>query len=117
MNTRIKKVRSDLKLSMQKFGARVGISATAVMRLETGENNPSEQTIRAICSEFNVNRTWLETGEGETYKQSALIPELMRVVQASPNLQEILERVFSEMSDAEWQAFDDFLGRITKKEP
>lgn len=117
MNERIKAIRKSANLNQTDFGAKLGITFSAVSTIESGKNNPSEQTIRAICSEFNVNRTWLETGEGEPYKQSALIPELMRVVQASPNLQEILERVFSEMSDAEWQAFDDFLGRITKKEP
>lgn len=65
MNTRIKAIRKDYGFSLRAFGDRIGISGQSVLRLESGENHPSEQTLRAICSEFNVNRTWLETGEGE----------------------------------------------------
>lgn len=117
MNERIKAVRKKHSLSMKAFGERIGISSPSVARLESGENNPSEQTIRAICSEFNVNRTWLETGEGEPYKESILIPELLRVVENKPNLREMLERVFSAMTDDGWKALDEFLDKIAKKEP
>lgn len=67
MNNRIKEVRESHGLSMRAFGERVGIGGSSVMRIESGANNPSEQTIRAICSEFGVRRDWLETGEGEMY--------------------------------------------------
>lgn len=64
MNFRIKSVREGSNLSQRAFGEKLGISGPSVARLESGENKPSEQTIRAICQEFNVRRPWLETGEG-----------------------------------------------------
>lgn len=67
MHNRIKEVRKQSGLALRPFGAKIGISAPSVLRIEDGTNNPSEQTIRAICSCFNVNRHWLETGEGEMY--------------------------------------------------
>ena len=63
LNERIKTVRSHYGLSLRAFGERIGISAPSVAKLESGENNPREQTIRAICSEFSVRRDWLESGE------------------------------------------------------
>lgn len=90
MNTRIKEIRSDAKLSMQKFGERIGITSGSVCLLENGRNNPSEQTIRAICSEFGVFREWLETGEGPKYKKKPAggirreIADLMGVSEDSP---------------------------------
>lgn len=69
MNLRIKEIRTDANLSMRAFAERIGISSSAVALIETGKNNPSEQTIRAICSEFRVFREWLETGEGPKYKR------------------------------------------------
>ena len=60
---RIKSVRESSGLSLRAFGSRIGISGASVARLESGENNPSERTIRLICSEFNVRRDWLLTGE------------------------------------------------------
>lgn len=112
INERIKQIRKAQNLSMKAFGEKIGISSPSVARIESGENNPSEQTIRAICSEFNVNREWLETGEGQPYKENALIPELVRVLRSYPALYATLERVMPAMTDAEWQALDAFLDRI-----
>lgn len=67
MKDRIKKIRIDNKLSMEKFGERIGITKASVSRIESGENNPSDQTIILICKEFGVNKEWLLTGIGETY--------------------------------------------------
>ena len=82
MNSRIKQIRESLGITLTKFSDRIGISVSGLRKLESGENNPSEQTIRAICSEFNVNRTWLETGTGQMQMPEAeddeLIDEVMR---------------------------------------
>ena len=68
LNERIKKIRKDKNLTQARFAESIGITFSSVSSLESGRNNPSEQTIRAICSEFNVNRYWLETGEGDPYQ-------------------------------------------------
>lgn len=112
MNTRIKVVRKNSNLTMKSFGARIGISSPSIAHLESGENNPSKQTIRAICSAFNVNRTWLETGEGEPYVQVDLPSELSRVLQSYPALRATLEHLLSRMDDQDWQALDRFLGKF-----
>lgn len=65
MKDRIKKIRADNKLSMEKFGERIGITKSSVSLLESGKNSPSEQTIMLICREFGINKDWLLTGKGE----------------------------------------------------
>lgn len=65
MKDRIKKIRSDNKLSMEKFGEQIGITRSSVCKLESGENSPSEQTVRLICKEFGISKDWLLTGSGE----------------------------------------------------
>lgn len=67
MNERIKIIRTSLELSMEKFGERIGIKKSSVSLLESGKNNPSDQTVKLICTEFNVNEKWLRTGEGEMF--------------------------------------------------
>ena len=69
MKDRIKKIRADTGLSMEKFGGRIGITKASVSRIESGENNPSEQTIRLICKEFSVNKEWLLENKGDPYKE------------------------------------------------
>ncbi len=64
MKERIKKIRTKYQLNQEDFGKKIGIGKTSVSKLESGENNPSEQTILLICKEFGVNEIWLRTGEG-----------------------------------------------------
>ena len=60
---RIKEVRNALDMSQTDFGNEIGISSAAVSKIEKGINNPSEQTIKLICTKFNVNSEWLKDGE------------------------------------------------------
>lgn len=73
MNERIKEVRKLLSLSQDDFGNKIGISKASVSRLESGINNPSEQTIKLICKEYGINEIWLRTGEGKM--RSDISPE------------------------------------------
>lgn len=69
MNERLRLLRKKLELNQEEFGKRIGIGKTSVSKLESGENNPSEQTVILICREFNVNEEWLRTGSGEMFDQ------------------------------------------------
>lgn len=69
MNERIKKLRKNLKLSMKKFGEKLGVQASAINKIEKGENGVTEQNIRLICREFNVSEEWLRYGTGEMFKE------------------------------------------------
>lgn len=51
-------------MSQEEFGNRLGITKASISRIESGINNPSEQTIMLLCKEFGVNEVWLRTGEG-----------------------------------------------------
>lgn len=64
MKDRIRAVRKKKRLSQEQFGNQLGITKSSVSLLESGKNSPSEQTIRLICKEFNVNEDWLRTGAG-----------------------------------------------------
>ena len=67
MNERIKELRTILELSAEKFGSRVGVTRSAISRIENGVVNVTEQMILAICREFNVREEWLRTGNGEMF--------------------------------------------------
>jgi transcriptional regulator with XRE-family HTH domain len=79
LNNRIKLIRSKVHLSQEEFGKRVQITKTSISKIESGINNPSDQTIKLICSEFNVNEEWLRTGEGG--EQNMFVPEDMKYFQ------------------------------------
>ena len=69
MNERIKKIRNDSGLSQNAFAKKLSISRSAICKIESGENFPSDQTLALICKEFNVNEDWFINGTGNVYKE------------------------------------------------
>lgn len=67
MNERIKELRKELGLTLEKFGGRLGVGKNAISRIETRKSNVTDQMFKSICREFNVNPDWLRTGEGEMF--------------------------------------------------
>lgn len=60
---RIKELRKTLNLSQDVFGKRLGVTGTAVSRIEKGERSLTEQMALSICREFRVNYYWLTEGQ------------------------------------------------------
>lgn len=64
---RVKSVRKSLKLTLEEFGNKVGVTKQTVSRIENGINNLTEQMAISICREYNVNYDYLVNGEGEMF--------------------------------------------------
>lgn len=62
---RVRRVRKELRLTLEKFGEKVGVGKTAISNIEKGNRNLTEQMAKSICREFSVDYTWLTTGEGD----------------------------------------------------
>lgn len=60
---RIRCIRTTLKMTLEQFGARVGVTKVAISNIEKGNRNVTEQMRKAICREFNVNYDYLAYGE------------------------------------------------------
>ena len=67
MNERLKKLRKTLDLTQQEFADKLGVKRNTVAQWEIGRNEPSDAIIFSICREFDVNKDWLRTGEGEMF--------------------------------------------------
>lgn len=72
MNRRIKELRKCMNISQEEFGNKLGISKSAISKIENGEFEPAQRTIKAICREFNVSYAWLKDGLGDMFTN---IPE------------------------------------------
>ncbi len=110
MNNRIKDVRKHSKLSQDAFGKRLGITGASVSRLESGDRDPSDQTILSICREFDVNELWLRTGEGDMLRQRSRYDELSAffggLLKAEPDFRHRLISVLSRLDADEWQMLE-----------
>ena len=77
MNERIKELRKSLGLTLDKFGTNLGVTKTAISRIEKGERNVTDQMFLSICREYNVNPTWLEKGTGPMFLERSEEDEYM----------------------------------------
>ena len=64
IHERLKQLRDELNLTTRAFGAAINMSGGAITNMEKGTRNPSDQTIKSICREFNVDYFWLTEGIG-----------------------------------------------------
>lgn len=105
---RIKTVREKAGLSQTAFAAKIGVSRSAVNKIESGENNPAERTIRVIASEFNVNYDWLTKGEGEMFQEESSNIELIyrHLRQSSPKCAAMIAALIQAMGDEGWDVLD-----------
>ena len=81
LNDRIRKVRKALDLTQQEFADHLGIKRNTIATYEIGRSEPIAAVFSLICTKFNVNETWLRTGEGEMFVQQSSEDELADMVE------------------------------------
>lgn len=108
-NERVRVVRKSLGLTLEKFGARLGVGKGAMSQIENGTNNLSHRMLLSICREYGVSESWLRTGEGEMFvpvtrneKIASFIGDLLRDEQDSFKKQ--LVEILAELDESEWEA-------------
>ena len=97
------------------FAERLKIDQSYVSQLVSGKRSPSERLIESICREFNVNRTWLETGEGEMIAetQSSTLDRIRKRYGASDTFRAMLD-VYASMTDAQQDAFEEYINMLAR---
>lgn len=66
---RVKRIRKEKDLTLEKFGEKVGVTKQTISRIENGINSLTDQMVLSICREFSVNGEWLRNGTGEPFIQ------------------------------------------------
>lgn len=69
INERIRLLRKEiLNLTQQEFSEALNISRSNMGNIEIGRIAVTDRVISDICEKFNVDETWLRTGEGEPFR-------------------------------------------------
>ena len=121
---RIRELRKELGMTQQEFADRLKIKRNTIATYETGRNDPIDSVFALICKEFDVNETWLRTGEGEMFVPKSRDEELAEFF---GNVQgigpESFKRRFvamlSRLDEEEWTLLERMAERLlseTKKE-
>ena len=70
MERRVKEIRLALDMTQEAFGAKIGIGKSGVSAIESGTRSLTKQHIKLLCSELNINESWLRTGEGDMFNHA-----------------------------------------------
>ena len=110
---RIREVRKALRLTLEKFGEKIGMKKNSVSQLENGKNSVTEQVVKAICREYNVDYMWLTTGDGEMFidTDDDFIERIDRIMAGEDEARKSLFKFMLELSDEDIAALD----RLMKK--
>ncbi len=116
MEGRIKSLREELHLTQKEFGEKIGITNTAVSKLEKKERLASDRVIRDICREFNINEEWLRTGQGEKYNIDTTTDYLYGKAMAKNNdFQMRLLNAILQLDDSELETIEKLVEKLQKK--
>lgn len=111
VGARIREARVSNNLTQQAFADRIGISRGALANYEVDRNEPIDAVITLICREFNINESWLRTGEGEMMKPvsrdeeiSSFMGDVMRG--ESDDFRRRLVAVLAKLDASEWEILE-----------
>lgn len=118
MNNRIRTLRKELNLTLDKFGEQIGLKKSSLSQIENGKCAITEQTIKSVCREFNVNENWLRTGEGDIHIQMSEEDELMKwagkvLSKQSSDFQYRFVKMLMGLTEEQWQVFEDKVRELT----
>lgn len=113
MEDRIKKIRKYYKLNQDEFGEKLGVTRSVIANLELNRVEAKPLFINHLCTSFNINKIWLETGEGEMIS-SVPKEDYLNSLGLSEMGRTIID-VFLELPDNEQSAVESFLLKLSKK--
>lgn len=118
---RVKELRKQINLTQQAFADRLNLKRNTVGSYEVNVVEPSDRTISDICREFNVNETWLRTGEGEMFNQITRSEKIAAFLgDITENDDDDFKRRFVEMlaelEPEDWKLLERMAEKLQKKE-
>ena len=118
---RIKELRKAKGLTQFEFADKLKVSRSNIASYETGKNELSGAAISLICRTFSVSETWLRTGEGEMFSDTAReeqIAAFMGDVLAaeSEDFRKRFISMLSSLSVDEWRFIEEKAKELVEKE-
>ncbi len=120
---RVKEIRKHYKLTLEKFGQKLGVTKVAISNIENGNRNLTEQMTKSICREFNVDYRWLTTGEGKMTMDSdnEVMDAIDRIMAGESDFhKKLLKWCATSLDDEDLsrleKKIDEFIAEFSKKD-
>lgn len=114
---RVKTLRKELGLTLEKFANPIGIHRGSLSAIENDKSGMSDRTLLAICREYGVSEAWLRDGDGEMFvpvtrneKIARFAGELMK--DETPEFRRQIVEILADLNDEQWDALADFAEKL-----
>lgn len=114
---RIKKIRKDRKLTQKAFAEQLKMSENYIWQIEKGDREPSDKVLRLICSIYNVDEIWLQTGTGEMFAPKTRREELEEIFhhcEIGTDAKARMIRAMAQLPDSAAEAFLAYVEALVK---
>ena len=120
MNERVKQLRKTLDLTMEKFGDRLGVKKNSISQIESGKNSLTEQMIKSICREFDVDEEWLRYGTGSMFIERTRDEEIAKFIGTIQSVEDdsFMKKFISmlaKLDESEWKLLEKMAIKLTKE--
>ena len=120
LNERVKQLRKALDLTMEKFGEKIGVKKSAISLIESGRNSLTEQMIKAICREFDVDEEWLRNGTGSMFIERTRDEEIAKFIGTIQSVDDdsFMKNFISmlaKLDESEWKLLEKMAIKLTKE--
>ena len=99
---RLKILLNELNISQRQFAIKINLDPGYFSRIIQGKVNPPDRILLLIENVFNVNKDWLENGQGEIFSNQGI----------SLAKKQVLESIDS-LSDEQVNAVSSFIKYLT----
>lgn len=111
INERFREAREILRKSQEEFASKASRTRSEIKNIEYGKTNPKPEVVQSVCQAWGIDRTWLETGEGEPFLQGSRdeqIADFMNDVMKSESddFRRRMIAALSKLSVAEWEVLE-----------
>ena len=114
---RIRELRKTLKMTMEQFGEKIGVTKSTISNIENGNRNATEHMVKSICREFNVDYIWLTTGDGEMFVDTDddFIETIVCIIAGEYDARKNLFKAVLEASDEDFASFQRIIHLFASK--
>ena len=114
---RIRELRKSLKMTMEQFGEKIGVTKSTISNIENGNRNATEHMVKSICREFNVDYIWLTSGDGEMFidTDDDFLERIDRIMVGEDDAHKNLFKALLEASDEDIAAFQRIIDLFASK--
>ena len=120
LNERVKQLRKALDLTLEKFGEKLGVKKSAISLIENGERNLTDQMVKSICREFDVDEEWLRNGTGSMFIERTRDEEIAKFIGTIQSVEDdsFMKKFISmlaKLDESEWVLLEKMALKLTKE--